>query len=283
LPTSTWNVTTIDGTDWLVVDIAKLQIPLDWDPNSGAFLAVAAPTGGLLDFPALVKGDPGDVPTFDSIVFTALEADDVTPDSATWTETSPDVWQLNLMLHKGPQGDPGDTIITPSDFGTAVAGKILIVNSTLDDFELATQKVGDRYVPASIASTPSGNAAYTLCSVSVPAQDFDWRPDVSGQTSITGTASNVRVDLIARLDNGTGGTPEQSGNIVGRSFGIAGRGPAVQVLSGGPPAAASATYDKVAAGVNAVIYLRAERIAGTGTFTTSADTTCFSVRVRPIP
>lgn len=275
-------MTTIDGVQYLVIDVAQFRIPLDWDPSSNMFIAVAAPTGGLGSFPALVKGDPGDRPTFDTINFTALEADDPTANSATWTETSPGVWKLNLVLHKGPQGIPGDTILTPSDFGTPLAGKIPVVNAALTNFELQFQKVGDRFVPATIANAPSGNALFTLCSVSIPAQDFDWRPEVSAQCVITPTATDVRVDLVARLNDAA------SGNIVGRGFGIVPISffsiyPVSTVLSSGAPPAASATYDRVLAGATSVIYLRAERVAGTGTFTTTSDTTWFNVRVRPIP
>jgi hypothetical protein len=270
-------VTTIDGDDFLVIDVAQFRIPLDWDPSSNMFIAVAAPTGGLGAFPALVKGDTGDKPTLNNINFTALEADDITPDSADFVETSPGNYDLDLALHKGPQGDPGDTVVTPSDFGTPIAGKIPVVNAALTNFELKSQKVGDRFVPASIANAPSGNPTFTLASISVPAQDFDWRPDVSGQCLFTHTNSNVRVDLIARLND------QASGNIVARGFGTATLVTDVVGLSSGPPPAASATYDKVAAGASAIIYLRAERIAGTGTFTTSGDTTWFGVKVRPIP
>lgn len=282
MPTSTWNVTNIDGVDYLVIDVAQFRIPLDWDPSSNMFIAVAAPTGGLGSFPALVKGDTGDAPTLSTINFTALEADDLTPDSASFTETSPGVYRLNLALHKGPQGIPGDTVVTPADFGTPIVGKIPVVNAALDAFELKSQKVGDRFVPATVANTPSGNPAYQLCAVSVPAQDFDWRPDVSGSCVITGTSADVRVDLVARLND------PASGNIVGRGFGVPGGSvfgvaPVSATLSPGPPAAASSTYDKVAAGAAAVVYLRAERQAGSGTFTTTADTTHFCVRVRPIP
>lgn len=283
MPTSTWNVTTVDGVEYLIIDVAQFRIPLDWDPSSNMFIAVAAPTGGLGSFPALVKGDTGEAPELDDVNFTVLEADDPTPDSAVFVETSPGVYDLNLALHKGAQGDIGDTIITPSDFGTPVVGKIPVVNAALDNFELKSQKVGDRFVPATISNTPSGNPSYQLCAVSVPAQEFDWRPVVSGQCIFTPTAGDVRVDLVARLNDAS------SGNIVGRGFGLApvnifgGLYPMRASLSAGPPAAASATYDKVAAGATAVIYLKAERVAGVGTFTTTADTTSFCVRVSPIP
>lgn len=281
MPTTTWNTTTIGGQEYLVIDTAQFRVPLDWDPSSNMFIAVAAPTGGLGSFPALVKGDTGDTPTLDNINFTVLESGDPTPDAASWTETAPGVYQLNISLHKGPQGDTGDTIVTPTDFGTPVVGKIPVVNAALDNFELQTQKVGDRYVPAAISNTPSGNATWTLCSIPIPAQDFDWRPECSGQVTIVPTDHNTRVDLIARLNT------EISGNIVGRAFGRATSWwenyDLTEVMSPGPPPAASSTYDKVAAGAAATIYIRAERINGSGTFTTTADTSYFQVRVCPIP
>jgi hypothetical protein len=254
---------------------------LDWDANSNMFIAVAAPTGGLGSFPALVKGDTGDVPTLRDVNFTVLEVDDVTPDSADWVLVSPGLYDLDLALHKGPQGDIGDTVLTPSDFGTPVAGKIPVVNSTLDDFELQSPKVGDRFVAASYTSAPSGQPVYQIASISIPAQNFDWRPEVSGSCVVTVTSANVRADLVARLND------PASGNIVGRGFGTVntshGSLATVVNLASGPPAAASSSYDKVAQGSSAIIYLRVERQAGTGTFTTSDDTTWFCVRVCPIP
>lgn len=281
MPTTTWNTTTIDGKEYLVIDTAQFRVPLDWDASSNMFIAVASPTGGLGSFPALVKGDTGDPPTLDTINFTALEADDPTPDSATWNEISPGVYSLDLYLHKGPQGIDGDTILTPSDFGTPVYGHQLQVNATLDDMELVAPKVGYRYVPATISNTPSGNPNYTLCSVAIPAQPFDWRPEVYGQCLFNTTWVDVTVDLVARLNNAT------SGNIVGRGFGFARSGYEtlwqLVVMSPGPPAAATTDYDLVTAGAAATIYLRAERQAGTGTFTTTASRTHFGVRVCPVP
>lgn len=279
IPTTTWNTTTIDGAEFLVIDTAKFRVPLDWDPNSNMFIAVAAPTGGLGSFPALVKGDTGDTPTLDTVNYTVLEADDPTADTATFTETSPGHYDLDLTIHKGPQGDVGDTIVTPSDFGTPVVGYIPVVNDALDSFDLVPVKVGDRFIPGSIASAPAGQPTYTIASVAVPAQNFDWRPDVYGHCLITTTSYNIDVDLIARLNN------EVSGSIVGRGFTTQPYGTYVRPawLSSGPPAGASASYDKVNAGEAATVHLRVERQAGTDTFTTTASKTAFCVRVRPIP
>jgi hypothetical protein len=280
MPTTNWNSTTIDGKDYLVIDSASFRVPLDWDPSSNMFIAVAAPTGGLGNFPALVQGDPGPPPTIDTAInLTALEYGDATADSATWTEISPDTYQLGLVLHKGEPGADGSaSLINASDLtGSPVAGKIIVVNATADGFEYSTQRVGDRYIPASVNSTSAGNATSTLCSVAVPPQGFDWRPDVSGQCVVTGTGANVTVDLIARLAN------ESTGNIVGRAMGVPGVGPFTNVLAAGPPTGSADAYDRVSGASTATLYLRAERQSGADTFTTSASTTSFCVRVCPIP
>src|SRR6201984_3533077 len=166
MPVTTWNIATIDGVDYLVISVAQFRVPLEWDPSSNMFIAVAAPSGGLGNFPALVKGEPGDAAQLDSVInFTALDYSDSTPDSASFTTLSPGLYQLNLALHKGKDGVDGSVTLNPTTFGTPVFKNILRVNSALTGFEYQTQLVGDRYIPATINSTPSGNAAYTLCSV----------------------------------------------------------------------------------------------------------------------
>lgn len=280
MPSTTWNTTTIDGKQYLVIDSAQFRVPLDWDASSQMFIAVAAPTGGLGNFPALVKGDTGDTPTLTGVNFTAIEADDPTPDSASWTEVSPNVYSLDLVLHKGPQGIPGDTTVTPSDFGTPIARRIPVVNDDLTSFDLQPQLVGDRYVPGAISSAPAGNPNYTLATVSIPAQPFDWRPVCEGQTIITlNSQDGTMIDLVARLNN------ETSGPVLARGWMIPPWGimRAIACLSASPPAGASDSYDKVAAGYAATVYLRGERSVGAGTFTTSSSTTNFCVRVQPIP
>lgn len=282
MPTETWNITTIDGAQYLVVDVAKFRIPLDWDPSSNMFFAVSYPDGGIGNFTALAKGDTGDVPTLNlPITLTELDPADTTPASASFTEVSPDTYTMSLALHKGAKGDNGDTVLLPSDYGTSgayQAGDFLVVNSALSAFSFTPQRVGDRYVPATINATPSGNAAYELCTVSIPPQRFAYRPWVEGFCEITGTSADVKVDLVARL-----GPSATGGNIIGRATQRAGQYPATHILSSGPPAGSVPAYDLVAANTSMVIYFRAERASGSGTFTTSPTTTGFSVRVMPVP
>lgn len=277
-----WPIVTVGGSDYWKF---SLLLPVTPTPNDWAQILLQ-PDGMAagVGIPAIADGPPGLSPILDPTeIVTEIDYDDPDPVTASWAmtdpgdgDTVPPTWQRTSTARKGPAGSDGDTVLTPTDFGTPNAKQIIRVNSTLDGFEYQYQLVGDRYVPASIANTPSGNSAYTLCSVAVPAQNFDWRPEVAGQCIVTGTGADVRVDLIARLNNAT------SGNEVGRAFGQVGINPPTHVLSSGPPTNAGDADDKVAAGAAAVIYLRAERQTGANTFTTSGTTTRFTVRVRPI-
>lgn len=279
-PVVTWNTTTINGVPCLVIDMAQLVVPLDFDPSSNMFLAVGVPSGGYANLPILLQGNPGATPTFDSTInLDVLAYTDPTANSASLTPLGGNAYQVNLTMHAGAPGSPGTTNLELSDFGTAGAGKILAVDSGVDGFIYQAQMIGERYVPATILSAPSGNVTYTLCSVSIPPQNFNWRPQVSGQTVITGTGTNVDTILIARLNN------ETAGNQVGVGFSPSGTNATgvATVLSAGPPAGSITAYDTVTAGSSAVVYLRVERQSGTNTFTTSNATTQFEVVVQPIP
>lgn len=281
-----WNETIIDGKRFLVVDVAKFRIPLDWDPSSNMFFAVAVPDGGIGNFPALVQGDPGDTPELDTAIdFTPLAHDDATPAFASLTETAPNVYKLSLGLHEGEPGAPGTmTILDAADLsGTPTAGKIFVVNATGDGVEILSQKVGDRYIPATVEPTPSGNPAWTQCPIGISPQPFDWRPSVEGQSIVVGTSSDVRVDLVARLETTGTINGEIAGPEVARGFGLAGTNPPPIIFSSAPPAGSGTNYDRVLAGNAATVYIRGERQAGTGTFTTAAATSRYGVRVNPIP
>jgi hypothetical protein len=283
MTTITWNTTTIDGKEWLVVDLAKFMAPMEWDPSSQMFFAVAMPDGGIGSFPILAKGDSGETPTIDTVVdFIPLAYNDATPASAVFAETSPDVYRLALQVHEGTPGSAGTfSLHDAADIttGTLGTGQILVGTGS-STFGYQSLKVGDTFWPTTMSNTPSGNAAYTLCSVGIPAQPWAWRPEVWGQCVITGTAADVRVDLLARLDTAA------SGNIVGRgigaSLGVNASG-IPTVLVDGPPAGSAEAYNKVAANTAATIYFRAERQSGGDTFTTSNTTTTFKVKVNPVP
>lgn len=261
----------------------KFLIPVD--PSSGAAIIMLRPEGGIgVGFTAVEKGDPGKHAEIDeTTVFTPLAWDDPTPASFSWTpitpptDTTPGVWRAVVALHEGKPGENGDTVLDPSDFEGAAAGKFPVVNAGLDGFELQSQKVGSLWIPATINSTAAGNPNFTLAVVSIPAHDFDWRPRVLGSCDVVGTGADVRVDLIARLNG------ESTGSEVARASGRAGQTPPRHVFDPLPPAGAVLDSYKVAKGSPAVIYIRAERQTGSDTFTTSAATTRLGVEVAPLP
>ena len=266
----------------------EVRIPKTFDPSTKAAVIMLGPPGGVAEIPALVKGDPGLPASIDTnISFTSLAWDDPTSDSASFTlltpatDTEPAVYRLALALHEGTPGASGGTsLLDASDLtGTAVDGYVLAKTTVAgnDRVTWVAQKVGDQYWPASISNTTGSDGQNrTLASVSIPAQPFDYRLRVFGQSIISGTV-NTRVDLIARLGNAT------SGDIIGRSFGITGATPPPSVLVSGPPTGSSSDSGKVLAGNAAVVFLRAEQQASTtDAYTTSASTTSFMVEVAPI-
>lgn len=280
-----WHISTIDGRRWLIIGLAQFRIPLDWDPSSGFFFAVALPNGGMAGIPAMVKGDPGFPMTFqEDVDFTPLEPNDPTPDFATLTLLSPatdlagPVYKLALGLHKGDKGDPGTSLLSIGDYpGTPLPGKFLVVNDDIDGFIFQTQKVGDWHIPAALNSTESPTDMFTLGLVPMGPFDYDWRPTVDAQTTVTPDGPNMRADLIARLDDETGG------NDVGRGFGIAGAGAERINITSGPPAGSTDSYDKVLAGQTVVVFLRVERQSGSDHFAVSASTSRFRVKADPVP
>ena len=263
-----------------------VRVAKTFDPTTKAAVIMLGPAGGIAEIPALVKGDPGTPATLDSTInFTALAYDDPTPDSASFSVLTPGsdtvspVYRLNLSLRKGSPGESGtSSILDASDItGTATDGYIIAKATGSEEAVWVPQKVGDQYWPASISNTSGTDGQNrTLCSVSIPAQPFDWRPRVFGQCVIAGTV-NTRVDLIARLNDAL------SGDIVGRAFGQVGAAPPVAVLVSGVPTGSSLTVGKVNAGSAATVFLRAEQQASTtDVYTTAGVTTSFMVEVAPI-
>lgn len=263
----------------------KILIPVN--PSGSAVIMVKPDTTAVgTGFTAIEAGPPGAPPTLaETVNFTALAPADPTADSASLTtltaptSTTAGHYQLNLALHTGQDGADGDTVLTPGDYSeTPLAGQVLAVATGAEDFELVTPKLGGRHLPVTISNTAAGNAKSTIATVAIAqgTYNFDYRIEVSGQTVVTGTGDNVSVNLVARLND------ENGGNIVGIGFGIGGVVDRL-VLSDGPPPNAPNSWDVVPAGDGATVYLRTEQQEGSDTYTTSADTTWFKVRVVPVP
>lgn len=281
MPVTNWTTSFIDGREYLIIETSQFRIPLDWDPNSNMFIAIAAPDGGLGGFPALAQGDDGQTPNIDlTINYSTLDYDDPTPDSASWTEISENLYKLNMTLRRGPQGNAASYNLADADdlTGDPVTGRLIGVKAG-GGYEYVTPKNGDSYWPATYYSTPSGNASYPLASVSIPPQGFAWRPHVEGWCVITGTGADVRVDLVARLDS------PSAGKILGRGRGLIGTNASgiATVLTSGPPAGSAPEYNRIGPTDGAVIYLMGERTTGSNTFTTTDADTWFCVTVQAIP
>lgn len=272
-----WPIVEYEGEEYRRAEGFTL-VPVDG--SRGVAIVMLKEDGGVASgVEAIAQGDPGVHSEIDTTVnLTMLEWDDPTPDSDVFTVlqpangTDPQIVRLNKVRHKAQPGDDGASVLNPESFGTPVAGRILVVNTEEDGFEYQAQKVGDRYIPATISNSGSGEANTTLAVIAVPAQLFDWRPDIEALTVVTGT--DVQVDLVARLNG------ETAGNVVGRCYGVAST--ERLTLTSAPPAGSSDTFDKVAAGVAANIYIRTELQSGAGTYTTSASTTICAVKVRPV-
>jgi hypothetical protein len=125
---------------------------------------------------------------------------------------------------------------------------------------------------------PSGNAAYTLAASVNRRQPYGVAvPSATGRNRGTGTSSDVRVDLYARL-NDRDSRQHRRSCAMGKPAST--RRP--HNLNPRLPAGASNTTI-CSRNTAATIYFRAERVTGTGTFTTTSTDTDFWVKVNPVP
>ena len=272
------------GEKWFIVSMAELAFRIDDDGRAtGAFLAVAEPYGGIIGgWPALAQGEQGFSPTLVMNSFLELPADDETPASANIVELVPGVagvsgpvFGLDLVLHRGATSEGGTLVLDPADYAeTPLAGQSLVVNSAADGFELVTPKVPAMLFPASITSAPSGSTAeFTMAVINITAGTYnrDMMIDPRGSAVVVGSTSDVRVDLIVRLNDETGGA------IVGR-----GRGQVAAKWQPTIQAGVESGTGIIPAGDAAVLYFRTKKISGAATYLAAAADASYSALLIPV-
>ena len=94
---------------------------------------------------------------------------------------------------------------------------MLIVAPGGETFALAYQKVDGIYVPpAAISSKTVGtDVNFTMAQVGFDARPNVWYPEPVGEVTIEATTTNIRVDLVARLN-------AADGDVLGRCSGVGG-------------------------------------------------------------
>lgn len=255
--------------------------------TTGVATLTLTPDIGVSNLPALVAGTPGLPPVLRNITVNQVPYG-TTPPSSTFTLVDAggagvaSTYDLTLYVNSGQQGPAtAGSISTATDLsGTPTDKYIVVYNSATSKWVVSPQKVGDIYAPSSY-STYSGNAAQaTLATITIPAQPFDWRPDVQGYAAPVGTA-NTKIELYSYLTNPSTGGQDQ----VGYGPGVTGAAPPpVQLMRsfGTPPG--SGTYGKVPAGSAATLTLVAKQVAVTAdSWAVNSGTVNFSVKVNPIP
>lgn len=279
-----WRTEYENGQRWLYCDLGKIGFRLDDDGQvSGMFLAVAAPLGGVASLGnILAKGDQGFAPSLELSSFVELDADDPTPASASFnlivegTEVSGPVYGLDLVLHRGIQGEAGTATWDPADLSEDPQfGYVPAVAAGLGTFELVPQKVPSQHWPATVTNVPSGTTAtFEMTVVPIAAAPYDRYAYPGGTVQVAAASgTNLRVDLVARLD-------ADDGPVVGRDYGRAGASDKL-TLVGFPDAGVSSSATKILANQPANIYFMTEKQAGSSAYSSIAGTARFGVLTVP--
>ena len=280
-----WRTEYRDGVRWLFCNLAELGFRLDDDGQaSGMFLAVAAPLGGIASLGnILAKGDRGFSPSIEMSSFVELDADDPTPGSvslnllAEATDVSGPVYGLDVVLHRGATGEAGTVVFNPGAISaTPQLGWIPAVAAGLTEFELVPQRVPTMHWPASVTDVPSGTTAgFTMTTVPIAAVPYDRYVIPTGEVQVVAlSGTNLRVDLVAHLDDETGT------KIVGRSFGVAGAKDKLSLI-GYPSAGTTSSATKILANNPANVYFRTEKQAGSSAYSSVAGTALFGCMTVP--
>ncbi|ULN72304.1 hypothetical protein [Mycolicibacterium smegmatis] len=283
MPDEPYPTKVVDDKEYWVVECL---VPKESDPERGAYIFFAKPLQGITGIAGLIKGDPGKHTIIDTTIDNVpLDYDDPTPDFMEFVEIQPgsdtqsQIVQLRASQRAGAPGQDGDTVLDPSDFDGGSAGDVIALNDEEDGFELVPQRVGGMHWAASLSNATAGTTATAqigVITVQAGTYLFPWRPDVDAAVTVTGSTSDIAVDLVARLGSTTG-------PIVGLGKAVPGVQTQRVVLQSGPETGESASDSDlyVAAGEAAAIYLMAEKVGGSATYSTTAPR--FSMKAVALP
>lgn len=277
----------IDGTT--LIWTGTVTVTNATDLSTGVCTLQLTPQGGVGILPFLAQGNPG-MPALISPTVTVTTLTAGASATASLTQTSAggpgtnSQYTLALGLPRGAAGASGTMTIG----GAAVSGtntdQYTLIYSTADsEWIISPQLIGDTFQATSFTAASGNSSPQNLASITVPAQLFNWRPDVKGSGTPTGTA-NTHVDLRCVVGNPT------SGQQVGYGTGLTGAGsgsiPALPItLQQAFGGAISGGYGVINAGSAATFYFQAIQTATT-TDSFSVPTTpnmYFTVKVDPIP
>lgn len=255
------------GRVWIEIDMARFRMLKDSNPESGMYLLIAAPAGGLGGFAALAEGPPGKSPSIVLNSYEELPSDHPTPGTASLTEIVPPtdaagaVYALDLAIRRGAAGAAGAAIITPADYGsTPTAGEFLMVGAGGASFTLGTPKLSGLHYAAEITSVPSGSTGtpQTFAVINIAAGEYtvDYQINPQAECRIEATSSNIRVDLVARLN-------AVDGPVIGQCKGL---GAAAKERLSITPGSGSSAVGAINAGEGATVFFNTERQSGTATY-----------------
>lgn len=244
------------------------------NPTAGLVTLTLTPSGGVGTIPGLVAGAPGLPPVITLAPPNTLSPGQ--PATASLTQTSSggegvaSAYTLTLGIPQGNTGSNGTSgaLHSASDItGTLVSGLIPVATSTTA-FVWQSLPMAMEYNPSAINNlSESGQTTGLLCSVTVPAQPYNWYPICEGSVVVSGTASTV-INIEALLNNAS------TGNLVGIGQGFAGQANQCVAVTKGFGSLVNATsgYGVVAAGSAATIYFNAVQTASTSNSWSINDT-----------
>ena len=253
--------------------------------TTGVATLTLTPDVGVSNLPALVAGEPGFPPTLRNVTVNQV-AYGTTPPASSFTlitaggPGTASVYDLNLYVNSGATGSTGSgsAISSASDIsGTPTNGYTVVYNSSTSKWVIRGVQTGDIYSASTFTSYAGSATQTTLATITVPAQPFDWRPDVQGFARATGV--NTQIDLACYLNSAT------TGDQVGYGPGTTSNFTPIYLHRAFGAAIGSGTYGRVAAGSSATLYLVAKQVAaGVSTSWSVSNSSCnFSVKVNPIP